>query len=142
MIKLFVYGSLKKCFVNNKILEECGAIYSSDAITKYKYPMYKSDSMMEYFPYLENTPGIGKNIYGEVWLFPHKKIEILDYFEGVPDLYEKGKIEVICENKAPNNKTTIKCLCYFSTKNNSSLYKNNNGKIDNSIYQFIDKWIE
>jgi len=108
MLMLFVYGTLKYDCCNNSILKNLGGLYLFDAETIYKYPMYKSE---HYFPYLENQKGFGNIISGEVWLIPKESLGDIDYFEGVPDLYKRGSIEVL-----DLDGNTKECLCYFKAK--------------------------
>lgn len=92
---VFVYGTLKKGCCNYSILKPL----LTDEIpinvkTIKKYPMYKSNN--SYFPYLENKPGIGHYIKGHLFEIKDSGVDTLDYFEGVPDLYVNGKIDVTC----------------------------------------------
>jgi len=125
---VFVYGTLKNGCINNGILKNLSAQFLFPAETIQKYPMYLSEDMMEYFPYLENQPGIGNIIQGEVWDLPHQNIEELDYFEGVPDLYIQGSIKVEFE------KNIYDCLCYFKSEKSDPL--------DVQTKDLIDEWDE
>jgi gamma-glutamylcyclotransferase (GGCT)/AIG2-like uncharacterized protein YtfP len=98
----FVYGTLKRRMKNHGIIEKLKGKFISEAISTYKFPMFDLGNP---FPYLQNTKGKGKIINGELFEIPKNKIKDLDYFEGVPDLYKKGTIEV------NGNKVN----CYFIT---------------------------
>jgi len=88
---LFIYGTLKKGMSNHSVLERTDAEFYLEVQTFMEYPMYASG---QNFPYLQDTPGIGHKIKGELWVVPEKDIRMLDSFEGVPDLYTRGVIAV------------------------------------------------
>lgn len=90
---VFVYGTLKKGCSNHTILESMVIEREPiNVVTISKYPMFKASN--NYFPYLVNKPGEGDYIKGELYEIYDKHEEKLDYFEGVPELYKKGKIDV------------------------------------------------
>jgi len=91
----FIYGSLKKDMNNHHILEKMNAEFISPVETTIEYPMFKSGDP---FPYLQDDPGFGKIVQGELWEIDDKHKDRLDQFEGVPSLYVNGKIDVECEN--------------------------------------------
>jgi len=121
---IFIYGTLKNGCINDGVLKKLGSQFLFPAETIQKYPMYLSKDMMEYFPYLENQPGKGNIIQGEVWDVPHQNIEELDYFEGVPDLYVRDKIKVEFE------KNIYDCFCYFKSYNSDNVSLNYTDLID------------
>ena len=93
-ISVFIYGSLKKGFHNHQFLKN-QRVYGTKMIRVNrleKYPLYNSESYCEYFPYLEDRKGVGMIVKGE--LYQVKSLKELDRFEGVPDLYKRGTIEV------------------------------------------------
>ena len=116
---IFVYGTLKNGMCNNHILQKLtrtnDARYMMDCETTKKYPMYKSN---QYFPYLENQPGLGLIVQGELWEVSDKAMSKLDAFEGVPDLYKRGLIEVETEN------LTVTVEVYFKAENTAIENKN------------------
>jgi gamma-glutamylaminecyclotransferase len=126
-MKIFIYGTLKSNCSNHSFFKKFIKENSKKKIvrTVEEYPMYKLDS---YFPYLENSPGIGKEIIGELYEIDEKKLYMLDYFEGVPDLYQQGYITVI------DNKLNIykNILVYFKTEKLN----------DYSKIKFLSEWIE
>jgi len=87
----FIYGTLKDNMKNNHILKECRAKFIGDVITKDKYPMF---DLGDGFPYIQDKKGIGYNISGELYEIKDSYQKKLDWFEGVPTLYKRGKIEV------------------------------------------------
>jgi gamma-glutamylcyclotransferase (GGCT)/AIG2-like uncharacterized protein YtfP len=88
---LFIYGTLKNDFENNYILKNMNAKYICNVSTSGKYPLFQ---LNQNFPYLQNTPGIGQIVKGELWEVEKIYIDDLDYFEGAPTLYYRDKIEV------------------------------------------------
>ena len=102
----FVYGTLKKNQSNHWLINEVRGKFVSKCKTVYKHPMYQ---LNQPFPYLDDVQDKGHVIQGELYEI-HKKFEDrLDDFEGVPDLYKKGLIKVIL-----NDKVEI-ANCYFTT---------------------------
>ena len=82
---VFVYGTLKRNFRNNHIMDKIQAEYICDVETDYTFPLYDS---YYGFPFLQKyTSGLGYKIKGEIWSVPSDRIKELDYFEGVPELY-------------------------------------------------------
>lgn len=88
---IFVYGTLKKGFHNNHLLESSEFI--GDGITIDKYAMFPS--ICGAFPFVvesyKNT-----QITGELYKVNKKVARKLDILEGFPDLYIKKKIGVLC----------------------------------------------
>ena len=95
---LFVYGSLKKGFINEHILEGCSLVIDSCKTDK-EYEMYPCKNYL--FPYLYDTNReIGKQIKGELYELKRETVENkLDVFEGTDNgLYERKTIKVILPN--------------------------------------------
>ena len=98
---VFIYGSIKEEYHNHHIIE---GLKKTKIIVKTtsKYPLYNSESYCEYFPYLEDCKGVGHIIKGELYeIDPYKTLKalkVLDNFEGVPELYKRGEIEVVDDN--------------------------------------------
>ena len=89
MTLLFVYGSLKRNFGNNKVLKNIRASYIHNVITR--DATYDLVNLGAY-------PGMVQGsfyIEGEVWelSFP-EDIGILDRFEGAPDFYYRRTISI------------------------------------------------
>jgi len=131
MIKIFVYGTLKKKCRNHNVLKEVfGRYYKNIKIkkvkTKNKYPMFKTKYN---FPFLIKEEGVGFNIFGELYETKHEiDMNILDEFEGVPELFKRGKITVIDENNNEYKDIEV-YFCAEDIKN----YKNK---------KLIEEWIE
>jgi len=121
---VFIYGTLKKDMNNHHILEQVDAEFISPVKTILKYPMFK---LNDPFPYLQNNPGFGMIVRGELWEIEDKHKDKLDQFEGVPSLYINGKIDVECDNK-------VYCgvNVYFKAKRYSLDYL--------SLFSLIDEW--
>lgn len=113
---IFVYGTLKKGCCNHHVLEPLIGEQRPVPFTSVeKYPMYKD--YHQYFPYLENQPGIGERVEGELYEIDEKDEHILDHFEGVPNLYKKGTIKVI------NGNIEYDANCYFKSDETEDLSK-------------------
>lgn len=89
-VYLFVYGSLKKGFDNEHVLDK--AKYISKATTVRKFAMYASKGG-EYPYFLKDKPL--NNIEGELYKIARKDLlKKIDIFEGSPDYYTRESIEV------------------------------------------------
>ena len=110
----FVYGSLKKGFENDHILEK--AKYISKAITVREFAMYEANGGE--YPYLLKEKSLYKITRNDLL----KKIDI---FEGSPDYYKRESIEV----KSRSFSTNKRAFTYF--------YIN---KQDHKTKQPITKW--
>lgn len=123
---VFVYGTLKRGFINypilEKTLEEVGYI---EVKTVDKYPMYKSES---YFPYLENKKGEGKRVKGHLYKVKNSEKWRLEQFEGVPKLYKNGLIDV--EDEDGNFYASVGV--FFRSKNEVNL----------DFYELLEEWKE
>ncbi|MDP3587634.1 MAG: gamma-glutamylcyclotransferase family protein [Sulfuricurvum sp.] len=87
---LFVYGSLKKGFDNDKLLEKSTRRLGK-ALTVGKFGMFE-DSFGNY-PYLIKKPI--NRIIGELYEIQRKELlDQIDEFEGAPDYYQRKKIKV------------------------------------------------
>jgi len=104
---VFTYGTLKKDFSNHHILERVQAKYLGEVHTVLKYPMF---NLNDTFPYLQDNPGIGEIIKGDLFYIDEIHEEYLDSFEGVPELYKSGIIEVIYNNEI------VFARCYFKAE--------------------------
>lgn len=89
-VYLFVYGSLKKGFENEHVLDK--AKYISKATTVRKFAMYTSKGGE--YPYLLKDKPLN-NIKGELYKIARKDLlNKIDIFEGSPDYYTRESIEV------------------------------------------------
>lgn len=124
-MKIFIYGTLKLGCRNNHIMEKAQGEFLFPCVSIKKYPMF---DLGDGFPYLQDKLDFGNIIVGELWKVPNSGAEILNVFEGVPDLYKNGRIEVEFENKV------ICAYCYFKT---DELSENELNYIN-----LIDEWEE
>jgi len=84
LVRLFVYGTLKRGFSNQERLR--GATFEREASTAAGHALHSAGA----YPALART-GAGV-VHGEVyWLSPEHLAEI-DEFEGCPHLYQRGEI--------------------------------------------------
>lgn len=104
-VYLFVYGSLKKGFENDHILEK--AKYISKATTVRKFAMYEANGGE--YPYLLKEKPLF-NIEGELYKIARKDLlNKIDVFEGSPDYYTRESIEI----KSRSFNTNKKAFTYF-----------------------------
>ena len=104
-VYLFVYGSLKKGFENEHVLDK--AKYISKAITVRKFAMYTSKGGD--YPYLLKDKPLN-NIEGELYKIARKDLlKKIDIFEGSPDYYTRESIEV----KSRSFNTNKRVFTYF-----------------------------
>ena len=101
---VFVYGTLKQNMKNHSVMERIKGEFQFPAETIRLYPMF---DLGNGFPYLQDKAHTGYIIQGEVFRVPTENMKTLDYFEGVPDLYKKGMIEVEFKGNV------IEANCYF-----------------------------
>jgi gamma-glutamylcyclotransferase (GGCT)/AIG2-like uncharacterized protein YtfP len=108
LVKIFIYGTLKKGFSNNELAAKNGT-FLGKAMTSKKYPMIPNDSKYGIkFPYLLDKEDHGKFIKGEIWVFHHTKLNKLDTFE--TSMYQRKPLSVIDENGNTHN-----AQAYFKT---------------------------
>lgn len=92
MVKLFVYGTLKKNCKNHYLIESCEFISNASTVDKFALIKHKKGE----FPCLIESPVF--NIIGEMFLVEDKKILELDYFEGAPEYFFRKKISVLTDS--------------------------------------------
>lgn len=88
-MKLFVYGTLKRGFGNNRLLAD--SLFLGEAITKPTYRLFDCGG----FPALSKDIKSGYEVLGEIWDVIGETLELVDILEGVPFLFRRMKIEVI-----------------------------------------------
>ena len=121
MISRFTYGTLQRKGSNHRVLEDLGATFVSECWTAQRYPMFQINFP---FPFLQNNKGEGKIIKGELWQIDDDKTDRLDFFEGTPNLYYRGKIEIKV------NKVIHEVHTYFKTQ-----------EVILGNVNLLDKWI-
>lgn len=110
----FIYGTLKKGMKNSHIMKNVHAKYIADVATVKPFPMF---DLGNGFPYVQNVKGKGSIIKGELYGIECKYEKDLDSFEGVPDLYNRGFIDVetIVSEAQPYKLPYTQVSCYFIT---------------------------
>ena len=101
---IFVYGTLKKGFNNNYLLNNSKFI--GEAITIEKYALYQSG-----IPFVIKDKSVSK-IHGEVYSVDSETLNILDDLEGHPNCYKREEIFVSLRQ----NNEKIKAWIYFYPK--------------------------
>lgn len=101
LIKVFVYGTLKRSQPNHFILTDTAngiANYLVNGKTKVKFPLVIATRYN--VPFLLNRPDIGQNIVGEIYEVNNDMFEFLDKFEDHPNLYHREQQHIIAtDNK-------------------------------------------
>lgn len=111
---LFVYGSLKRGFENEHVLDK--AKYISKATTVRKFAMYEAKGGE--YPYLLKDKPLNY-IEGELYKIERKDLlKKIDIFEGSPDYYTRESIEV----ESRSFDTNKRAFTYFYT--NKKEHKN------------------
>ena len=106
-VYLFVYGSLKKGFENEHLLDK--AKYISKATTVRKFAMFISKGGE--YPYLLKDKPLN-NIEGELYKIARRDLlKKIDIFEGSPDYYTRESIEV----KSRSFDSNKRAFTYFYT---------------------------
>jgi gamma-glutamylcyclotransferase (GGCT)/AIG2-like uncharacterized protein YtfP len=119
---LFVYGTLKKGFRANFLLEN--EVFISNAKTIDKFCMVSSE--LGSYPILyNNVSNLGKKVYGEIYSVSCDKFEELDSYEDVPNLYKR--IEIIVET---DEKKLVNAFVYLSSDEINLTKK----------YNFLSSW--
>ena len=104
---VFVYGTLKKGFGNNRVMERAGGTLWASATTKDRYPLY-----VEGLPYLSEEAGIGHNVRGEIWSV--EDLAPLDRLEGHPSFYKRKRVYVIANpSQYKDEEVALKVWAYF-----------------------------
>jgi gamma-glutamylcyclotransferase (GGCT)/AIG2-like uncharacterized protein YtfP len=88
IVRLFVYGTLRKGECRNYLLEDSQFIGYAKAKGYLLYNIGAYPGMVEG----------GGEVVGEVYEIPESLLERLDWVEGVPDLFRRELIEVALEN--------------------------------------------
>ena len=100
---VFVYGTLKRGFSNNRYL--AGSKFLGTARTKEKFALY-SDGL----PFLIMTESISE-IHGELYQVDDLTLQILDDLEGHPDWYRREQVEICLDD---GNHSVMKAWVYFT----------------------------
>lgn len=88
-MNLFVYGTLKRGWGNNRLLE--GAKFVGEAYSHKSYALANGGFPIAYTKYREGFPMLP--IKGEVWSVNDSHIARCDRLEGHPDWYRRNTIQ-------------------------------------------------
>ncbi|WP_041440137.1 gamma-glutamylcyclotransferase [Thermovibrio ammonificans] len=99
-VKLFVYGSLKRGYWNNRLLRKCR--YLGTGVTKEPFKLYSVG-----FPYAV-PDSRGLPVKGEVYEVDLKTLKDLDNLEGCPNHYKRKLVEVELASKQ-----TVEAYIYY-----------------------------
>jgi len=83
---LFVYGTLKSGQKNHHFLR--GQIFVGPGLTLARYRLWQPS----WYPALNEVPGQGSAVHGEVWSVDDDALAAMDEFEGVPDLFVRKEV--------------------------------------------------
>ena len=103
VMKVFVYGTLKKGFGNNSLMESAEAKFICETTTKKEYYLvsygipYVVKETKEYPRSIRKMKG---KIKGELYEIPEKNIGIIDDLEGHPNWYRRELVELENGEKA------------------------------------------
>lgn len=101
-IRLFVYGTLKRGCNNHWLLQELDADFIGRAwVNDYTI-------LIKALPYM--VPKQGCITHGEIYEIDKNKLQVIDEFEGHPNLYQRKKVTAHLQN----NKL-IKAYAYIAT---------------------------
>lgn len=119
--KVFVYGTLKRGYGNNRLLKE--AVFLGTAQTKEKWAMISNYSKT--FPYLIEENEAGHNVQGEVYYVTDTELKSLDMLEGTPHHYRRNKITVEYKDDKTDEEVYVYVKAFTPTnyaKDNVLLY--------------------
>jgi gamma-glutamylaminecyclotransferase len=107
MIKVFVYGTLKAGYGNNRLLDN----ESSDLIGKAVLLTPAILACNGSFPYLSliGTSSRKGWVLGEVYQVSEEVMRTLDSLEGYPDFYNRSEMDCLIIEDAPK---IVKCWVY------------------------------
>lgn len=102
---VFVYGTLKRGYGNNRLL--IGSNFVTEATTKEKYPL-----VVHGIPFLNDVPGKGHRVSGEIWEVNDLTLFKLDQLEGHGrGFYERRKITVVRDDTQEEINAWVYFIC-------------------------------
>lgn len=90
LIKVFVYGTLKRSMPNHYWLQDTNSGYARfncDGKTETKFPLIVATKCN--IPFLLNVPGAGNHVKGEIFSVCESMLKHLDVLEEYPELYDR-----------------------------------------------------
>lgn len=85
---LFVYGTLKRGERNHRLIAD--QRFVGKAVTAASYRVYDLGP----YPGLVRVDVTGMNVSGQLWEVSDCCLDELDDFEGVPDLFDRRRVEI------------------------------------------------
>ena len=107
---LFTYGTLKRGFSNNHLLD--GAEYVGTAKTLEKYSLLESG-----IPFVFKGESVS-HIYGELYQVNDQTLKVIDRLEGHPEWYQREEVGVLTEDGV-----TVTAWLYFYPEKRGKLVK-------------------
>jgi gamma-glutamylaminecyclotransferase len=89
-VKIFTYGTLKRDFWNNRILEEIGARFIDEARTAKGFRLFKNSTI----PFMCRDSHSNYQISGEIFEVPAEELHTIDSLEGHPHWYKREFIDL------------------------------------------------
>jgi gamma-glutamylaminecyclotransferase len=108
MVRVFVYGTLKRGYGNNPILLSSGGRYLHNGVLV-GARIYD----LGYYPGVKLTQDEGERVKGELWEVPEKGMAHLDRLEGVPYLYHRSIVSIYSPEM---DSTTFPVVVYEYTR--------------------------
>lgn len=114
--KVFVYGTLKRGFGNNRLLG--GSKFLGKGVTEDKFALYESG-----IPFVIENESVSQ-ISGEVYVVDRETLAHLDRLEGHPNWYCRKMVNILLGSSDDGNAaTTIQGWIYFYSRRQGRLVK-------------------
>lgn len=111
MLKMFVYGTLKRGHGNNRLM--MNSKFIGEATTSEKFALYRSG-----IPYVSSLEQLHQ-VHGELYEVPEEEVPRIDSLEGHPNWYERRQTEVV--DKEGNTHTAWLYFCDIDPERASRL---------------------
>lgn len=121
----FVYGTLKRGFGNNRLME--GSKFISEGTTVEKYLFYKRG--IPFVSKVDNNPNT-VNVNGELYEVDENQIPAIDRLEGHPNWYRRELIDI----KTPDNQTVQAWIYFMPLEGSVNEILNSNTLITNGTF--------
>ena len=106
--KVFVYGTLKRGYGNNRLLKD--AVFLGKASTVDKWAMTGAGRS---FPYMYTEHKEGEYVIGEVYLVDDSELASLDSLEGYPYHYTKQEIDILYDDDSTLDRVTVYTKAHY-----------------------------
>jgi gamma-glutamylcyclotransferase (GGCT)/AIG2-like uncharacterized protein YtfP len=87
--RIFVYGTLKRGFVNVQLMYAFGGQFIAEARTSEPCQLYVAGVL----PYLQRSTEEEQPVHGEMWEIPEDYLVFIDQLEGHPHAYRREMIQ-------------------------------------------------